>query len=107
VIGRQLTPLPSRFKQRENCNSLYEQSGFDREILVSLKYPYCVIRLMNNYIIHNPLVCAARKKILGAGEEIIPKDWSSFLGDSKCNCNNDVYCRCLYLRPVIETIEFF
>jgi hypothetical protein len=43
----------SLFNQRENANSLYEQCGLDREILKSLKYPYCIIELMNNYVIHN------------------------------------------------------
>lgn len=85
------------FSQRQNADSLYEQFGMDREILKYLKYPYCVIQLMNNYVIHNPSVCSSRKRILGAGEDIIPRYWSSYLTDTKCICNNDVYCRCMYI----------
>jgi hypothetical protein len=85
------------FSQRQNADSLYEQFGMDREILKYLKYPYCVIQLMNNYVIHNPSVCSSRKRILGAGKDIIPRYWSSYLTDTKCICNNDVYCRCMYI----------
>jgi hypothetical protein len=98
--------LFSLFKLRENCDSLYEQCGLDREILKALnpKYPYCVILLINNYVIHNPMVCWSRKKLLGGGEEIIPRNWSSYLGGPRCynpRCNYiaDVYCQCISIRP--------